>query len=123
MVAVEAITAPSDAFRCQPYRATLLAGTCVQRQARADEARAFGDSGERYDKKPMGDYGLCRGCELGALVAARLEGKAPAPRKLDGGRRHVGGRARRRSCSLCGAGDHDRRTCRKKSDGQAPRDA
>lgn len=66
------ITSPSDRFRCEPYKAILLASACVARQDAAvrqtqqDLRKPVGD-------RISGDYEKCLRCLLGARVALQLE--------------------------------------------------
>ena len=59
-VPVSELTSGVQLFRCIPYSCTMLARACVTRQAQADS-----------DFPPVSLL-LCKGCELGAQVAARV---------------------------------------------------
>lgn len=64
VVPVAALTQRCDRFRCTPYRATLTAGTCADRQGQRARNRGNGTTRPQYDS--------CRGCTLGAELVARL---------------------------------------------------
>lgn len=121
------ISEPSDLFFCEPYKVTLMGRACVQRQERAKVAATFAESGDRYDKKPMGDYGKCIGCPLGRQLAARVGAATKAAARIvRGGGGRIGRglfpqpaadkpqkrRGRRaRICGRCRMEGHDRRVC------------
>lgn len=63
IVPVERLTSHGQAFRCEPYHATMSAGTCLARRAALQDNRR-GKGAALYPK--------CCGCALGASVAAVL---------------------------------------------------
>ncbi len=68
------LTAPEQALRCVPYRATILAAACLRRQ-RVATAQASQGSWRPDDGKLRGDYAKCLTCGIGPTVRARLEGE------------------------------------------------
>lgn len=63
IVPVDRLTSRGQAFRCEPYHATMSAGTCLARRAAVQDNR-------RGKGAPL--YPKCVGCNLGAAVASVL---------------------------------------------------
>jgi hypothetical protein len=71
-IKVEAITSRDDRFRCLPLSCTLSAGSCVERQAKANGAREGRNSEATASRVTANAHAMCRNCTLGKQVAARL---------------------------------------------------
>lgn len=90
VIQTDELTDRDDRFRCIPYRCTLKAGTCIDRQRDARAPRreknsrggprawAHGGNGERPDTS----FVACRDCELGQGVAAQLGEQLPEKQPL-----------------------------------------
>ncbi len=75
VVRAEEITRPEQLFDCKPLHATLLASACVGRQkAASKEHRDTLRNGERLALGRRENFGTCRDCALGRVVASRIEG-------------------------------------------------
>jgi hypothetical protein len=72
-LAASAVRQPLDLFRCEPYRCSLTAKTCVARQ---DQIAAPKDRRPgayyRADSPAKGDFFLCIDCAVGAVVRKGL---------------------------------------------------
>lgn len=64
VVPVAALTSRTDRMRCAPYKATISAGTCADRQGQRATNRGNGTTRAQYE--------CCTGCTLGAELVARL---------------------------------------------------
>lgn len=84
VVPVSALTDRGQRFRCTPYRAVIAAGTCADRQSsRVNNHAPSKSTRERYE--------CCRGCALGAQVAAQV-GPAPVVVRRSNAERKAGER-------------------------------
>lgn len=75
LVPVERLSSTMQRFACVPLSARLSAGTCIERQrlAVSTERGERGGGLGTWRTKPSDAYQVCRGCELGAEVRARIE--------------------------------------------------
>jgi hypothetical protein len=71
-----AVSGPLDRFRCEPYRATLTARSCIARQDAAAEQsrqRDKGGSGRAFRQGSLlADYSKCPDCPIGPTIRARV---------------------------------------------------
>ena len=93
---VEALTAGTDRFECEPYHAVISARTCLARRGGRYEA------GRNQHAAPgqHESYPLCSRCDLGAKVAERVTAEPVGPR-CDCGRVVRGAGARKPVCAVC----------------------
>lgn len=71
LVDVEDLTSPGQLFRCLPYKATILARACVDRQGIAVR-QTTQDLRKPTGDRISGDYDKCLKCTLGPRVALQL---------------------------------------------------
>lgn len=74
VVPVEALRKRTDRFRCEPYRATISAHTCLARQSCAADQQTesrLQNSGQVRNRL-VGDYEKCLYCPVGDVVRQRV---------------------------------------------------
>lgn len=74
VVPVDALRRRADRFRCEPYRATISAQTCLARQSRAADQQTesrLQNSGQVRNRL-VGDYEKCLYCGVGDVVRQRV---------------------------------------------------